>query len=147
LLAATSSGAIDTLPHWLHFLKIIPDSKGSIEIATWIKAVCAITMAVGTAAGGWKIIKTLGHKLVKLQPIHGFAAETSSSIVLFTASHFGIPVSTTHNITSAIMGVGAAKHPKAIKWLVVEKIIWAWILTLPASAFFAYLTVKLFKAL
>src|SRR3546814_6335500 len=88
-------------------------------------------MAAGTAAGGWRIIKTLGHKLVKLHPIHGFAAEASAASVITLASSLGIPVSTTHNISSAIMGVGTAKRFNAIKWTVVEKMIWAWILTIP----------------
>ena len=89
--------------------------------------------AAGTAAGGWRIIKTLGHKMVKLHPIHGFAAETSAATVITLASSLGIPVSTTHNISAAIMGVGAAKSPNAIKWTVVERMIWAWLLTIPAA--------------
>jgi len=101
-------------------------------------------MAAGTAAGGWRIIKTLGHKLVKLHPIHGFAAETSAASVIMAASSLGIPVSTTHNISAAIMGVGSAKRLNAIKWTVVEKMIWAWILTIPAAGGIAYL---LFEAL
>jgi PiT family inorganic phosphate transporter len=144
LLAATSAGTFNDLPAWMSFMHVHqPAPGGQIDIATWIKVLCAITMALGTAAGGWRIIRTLGNKLVKLQPINGFAAETSSSLVLFTASHYGIPVSTTHNITASIMGVGAAKHPKAIKWLVVERIIWAWILTLPAAGGIAYLAVRI----
>ena len=101
-------------------------------------------MAAGTAAGGWRIIKTLGHKMVKLQPINGFAAETSSSAVIFTATTLGIPVSTTHNISAAIMGVGAAKKFSAVKWGVVERMVWAWILTIPVSGGLAYLFVRLF---
>ena len=95
-------------------------------------------MAAGTAAGGWRIVKTLGHKLVKLHPIHGFAAETSAASVILGASSLGIPVSTTHNISSAIMGVGTAKRLNAIKWGVVHKMIWAWILTIPMSGGIAY---------
>lgn len=144
LLAATSAGSLDHLPDWASFMKVFESPTHGVDIPTWVKVVCAITMALGTAAGGWRIIKTLGHKMVKLQPIHGFAAETSSSLVLFTASHYGIPVSTTHNITSAIMGVGAAKRVGSIKWLVVEKILWAWVLTLPSAAGVAYITMRLF---
>jgi len=88
-------------------------------------------MAAGTASGGWRIIKTLGNRMAKLQPIHGFAAETSSSFVLFVASHFGIPVSTTHNISATIMGVGAARRFSAVRWTVVERMLWAWLFTSP----------------
>jgi PiT family inorganic phosphate transporter len=104
-------------------------------------------MAAGTAAGGWRIIKTLGHKMVKLQPIDGFAAETSAASVILLASSLGIPVSTTHNISAAIMGVGTAKRFNSIKWTVVEKMIWAWILTIPAAGAFAYAFFKLFRAM
>jgi inorganic phosphate transporter, PiT family len=136
LVAATKAGTFDHLPEGLAFL-YTPEPK----IATWIKVICAVTMAAGTAAGGWRIIKTLGHKMVKLHPINGFAAETSSALVIWTATHFGIPVSTTHNITAAIMGVGAAKRFDAIKWSVVERIVWAWILTIPVAGGIAYLSV------
>ena len=117
-----------------------------MEIATWIKVICAITMAAGTAAGGWRIIKTLGHKMVKLQPINGFAAETSSAAVIWIATHLGIPVSTTHNISAAIMGVGSVKRFNAIKWNVVERIVWAWIFTIPVSGGIAYLLVEFGRA-
>src|SRR5262245_58349232 len=91
LLAGTKSGAFENLPDWLAFLHTPEPAKGKeLEIALWIKVVCAITMAAGTAAGGWRIIRTLGHKMVKLQPINGFAAETSSSVVIFTATTLGI---------------------------------------------------------
>ena len=109
-----------------------------LEIAVWIKVICAVTMAAGTAAGGWRIIKTLGHRIVKLQPINGFAAETSSAAVILMATELGIPVSTTHVISSSIMGVGAAKRFNAVKWSVVEKMVWAWILTLPVTALIGY---------
>ena len=100
----------------------------------------------GTAAGGWRIIKTLGHKLVKLHPVHGFAAETASTTMIGIASSLGIPVSTTHNISAAIMGVGTAKRANAIKWSVVERMVWAWILTIPVAGGLAYLLVKLSHA-
>jgi inorganic phosphate transporter, PiT family len=145
LLAATKTGNFENLPEWLSFLRTAEPVPGKeLEIALWIKVVCAITMAAGTAAGGWRIIKTLGHKMVKLQPINGFAAETSSSAVIFTATTLGIPVSTTHNISAAIMGVGAAKKFSAVKWSVVERMVWAWILTIPVSGGLAYLLVRLF---
>jgi PiT family inorganic phosphate transporter len=143
LVAGTKAGAFDNLPGWLGFLHTPEAPKGqSLEIATWIKVTCAITMAAGTAAGGWRIIKTLGHKMVKLQPVHGFAAETTSAGVILCATHFGIPVSTTHNISAAIMGVGSAKRLNALKWTVVERMVWAWILTIPVSGLLAYLCVR-----
>lgn len=142
LVAGTKAGAFANVPDWLHFLRTEEAVKGKdLEIAMWIKVVCAIVMAAGTAAGGWRIIKTLGHKMVKLHPINGFAAETSSALVIWTATHFGIPVSTTHNISAAIMGVGSAKRFNAIKWPVVERILWAWILTIPMAGGVAYLSV------
>jgi PiT family inorganic phosphate transporter len=147
LATATSSGALDHLPGFLHFLRIEQDAGKSFEIATWIKVLCALVMATGTAAGGWRIIKTLGHKMVKLHPINGFAAETSSAAVIITASAYGIPVSTTHNISAAIMGVGAAKRLNAIKWTVVERMVWAWILTIPIAAGLAYFLVQGLKLL
>jgi PiT family inorganic phosphate transporter len=144
LVAGTKSGSFATLPHWLGFLKTAEPLPGTnLQIAFWIKVLCALTMAAGTASGGWRIIKTLGHKLVKLQPVHGFAAETAGATVLVANASMGMPVSTTHVITAAIMGVGAAKRWNAVKWVVVEQIIWAWIFTLPVSAALAYGLVKL----
>jgi PiT family inorganic phosphate transporter len=144
LVTGTTSGAFDHLPEWLHFLRTPEPVKGkSVEIVLWIKVLCALTMAAGTAAGGWRIIKTLGHKMVKLHPINGFAAEASSALVIYAATHFGIPVSTTHNISAAIMGVGAAKRFNAIKWSVVERMVWAWILTIPVSGGIAWCLVEL----
>jgi PiT family inorganic phosphate transporter len=145
LLGATSAGYFEHLPAWLSFLRTEQHGK-DLEIALWIKVVCALTMAAGTAAGGWRIIRTLGHKMVKLHPINGFAAEASSSLVIFTATQLGIPVSTTHNISAAIMGVGSAKRFNAIKWSVVERMVWAWVLTLPVSGLIAYLLVEFLRA-
>ena len=102
-------------------------------------------MAIGTAAGGWRIIKTLGHKLVRLQPVHGFAAETAGATVLFTTAEMGMPVSTTHVITTSVMGVGAAKRLNALKWSIVERILWAWLLTLPATAGAGYALTRLMQ--
>lgn len=143
LLAATQAGKLAGLPGWLSFLQSPAPAAGKeMEIAIWIKVVCALTMAAGTAAGGWRIIKTLGHKMVKLHPINGFAAEASSATVILAASQLGIPVSTTHNISAAIMGVGAARRLNAIKWNVVERMVWAWILTIPVTAGIAYALVR-----
>jgi PiT family inorganic phosphate transporter len=145
LVGAQSAGTLDNLPSWLAFLHPSQAALENNDIDLWIKLTCALVMAAGTAAGGWRIIKTLGHKLVKLHPINGFAAETSAAAVIMAASSLGIPVSTTHNISSAIMGVGTAKRFNAIKWTVVEKMIWAWILTIPAAAGIAYGFFELFR--
>lgn len=143
LVGAESAGTLDNLPSWLAFMHP-GDSEG---IETWIVVTCALVMAAGTAAGGWRIIKTLGHKMVKLHPIHGFAAESSSATILTLAAHFGMPVSTTHSISTAIMGVGVAKNPRALRWSVIQKIVWAWILTIPASGGLAWLMFKGLEAL
>ena len=148
LASGTADGRLVDLPGWLSFLQLAtPEAGKDLEIPMWIKLICAVVMAAGTAAGGWRIIKTLGHKMVKLQPVHGFAAETTSATIIGLASHFGIPVSTTHNISAAIMGVGAAKRFKALKWTVVERMVWAWLLTLPVTATLAYLAVQFLKAI
>jgi PiT family inorganic phosphate transporter len=103
-------------------------------IALWIKLSCQTAIALGTLFGGWRIVKTMGQKITKLKPFEGFCAETSGALTLFGATHFGIPVSTTHVITGAIIGVGARKGASAVKWGVTKKIFWAWILTIPISA-------------
>ena len=143
LAGGTAAHQFDQLPQWLGFMRIAEDTAGGFAIPVWVKVVCALTMAAGTAGGGWRIIKTLGHKMVKLHPINGFAAETSSAVVILTASAFGIPVSTTHNVSASIMGVGAAKRFNSIRWSVVERMVWAWILTLPVTALLAYWLVRL----
>jgi len=131
------------LPAWLQFgyQPAAIDPKVQL-IPVWIIILCALTMCAGTAAGGWRIIRTLGHKMVKIHPVHGFAAEATGASVLFTAAHFGMPVSTTHAITTSIMGVGCAKGLNHLKLEVVERIIWAWVLTLPASGAVAYALVR-----
>ena len=140
LVAGEQAGALQNLPSFLSFMhQSVPQGPSGVEIATWIKVTCAIVMAAGTAAGGWRIIKTLGHKMVKLQPVNGFAAETASAGVIYAATHLGIPVSTTHVISASIMGVGAAKRFSAIKWTVVERMVWAWVLTIPVSGGIAFL--------
>ena len=133
------SQLISFLPSWLQFgyMPPIGDAKSQV-VAPWIVIICALTMAAGTAAGGWKIIKTMGHKMVKLQPVHGFAAETTAATVLFVTGTLGMPVSTTHAITTSILGVGCAKRFSSLKFGVVERIIWAWILTIPATAIVAF---------
>ncbi len=117
----------------------------SPDVPVWIKVVCSLTMAAGTMAGGWRIIKTLGHKMVKLQPVHGFAAETTAATLLAITGSLGMTVSTTHSITTSIMGVGCAKRFSALKLSLIERILWAWVLTLPAAGGVAYLLVKGFR--
>jgi len=125
-------------------------ASGKIEtftIPTWVKVACAVAMAAGTYSGGWRIIHTLGSKVIKLDPIHRFAAETSAASVIQLATHFGIPVSTTHTITAAIMGTGSTQRLSAVRWGVAGNIVTAWVLTLPAAgliAGLAYLVLDLF---
>ena len=141
LAGATAAGSLDGIPDWLSFLRIAGFADQGFSIPVWIKATCALVMAAGTMAGGWRIIRTLGHKMVKLHPMNGVAADIASSTVIITASTLGIPVSTTHNVSSAIMGVGAAKRFTAIKWTVVERMVWAWLLTLPITGALAWVLV------
>jgi PiT family inorganic phosphate transporter len=111
---------------------VLPKSPtGDFEIPIYVIVVCALTMASGTMSGGWKIIRTMGSKIIRLKPIHGFAAETSAASIILTASHFGIPLSTTHVISSSIMGVGSTIKASAVKWSIVSNIVWAWVLTIP----------------
>jgi PiT family inorganic phosphate transporter len=167
LVSATTSGGFSHLPDWAHFLatpegsspfaltmgdrmvSVLPnflqfgymphpaDIK-SQGIPNWVVVLCALTMAAGTAAGGWRIIKTMGHKMVRLQPVHGFAAETTAATVLAVTGSLGMPVSTTHAITTSIMGVGAAKRFSALKLAVIERILWAWFMTIPATGGLAF---------
>lgn len=144
LIGAEASGTLDNLPAWLDFIH--PAHAGGAEVANWIIITCGLVMAAGTASGGWRIIKTLGHKMVKLHPLDGFAVDTSSATVLMTAAHFGMPVSTTHTVSTAIMGVGFAKNPRRLKLGTIERIVWAWILTIPASGTVAWLLYRLLMA-
>lgn len=134
LLTGTKAGSFDHFPAWLDFLK-----TPVFVLPKWVIGLCAATMAMGTAAGGWRIIRTLGHRMVKLQPVHGFAAETTAALIIQGASYYGIPLSTTHVISTSIMGVGAVKRFSGLRWTVVERIIWTWVFTLPASGLIGYL--------
>ncbi|MDD2844189.1 MAG: inorganic phosphate transporter [Rhodoferax sp.] len=104
---------------------------------TWVILICYSAIGLGTMFGGWRIVKTMGQKITKLKPVGGFCAETGGAITLFLATALGVPVSTTHTITGAIVGVGATRRASAVRWGVAGNIIWAWILTIPASAFVA----------
>ena len=134
LFTGTQAGRFDHLPVALRFLH-----TPAFVLPLWVKILCALTMAIGTAAGGWRIIRTLGHRVVKLQPVNGFAAETSAALIIQAASLYGIPLSTTHVISTSIMGVGAVKRFSGMRWSVVERIVWAWNFTLPATGLIGYL--------
>jgi PiT family inorganic phosphate transporter len=138
LFTGTKTGSFENLPDWLRFLH-----TPEFSVSPWVKVACAITMAAGTAVGGWRIIRTLGHKVVRLQPIHGFAAQTTAAGIIHIASHWGIPLSTTQVISASILGVGATKRFSAVKWGVVGRIVWAWALTMPVAALVAYWTQRL----
>lgn len=119
----------------------------SAEVPTWVIGACAVAMGLGTAAGGWRIVRTLGMNIVKLEPVHGFAAETGAATVLMFTAHIGLPVSTTHTITSSVMGVGAIKRLSAVRWGVTRRILYAWLFTLPGAGLLStiiYLVMSVF---
>ena len=131
--AATKAGKLEHLPALFSFLY-----TPKFEIHLWTKVACAVVMGLGTWGGGWRIIRTLGHKLVRMKPINGFAAEATGATILLVAGNLGMPVSTTHAITTSIMGVGAAKPHGGINLVVAERIVWAWIFTIPGAGGLAY---------
>ena len=102
-------------------------------------------ISAGTLSGGWRIIHTMGSKITKLQPVGGFAAETGAAVAIFTATHFGIPVSTTHAITGSIVGVGATQRLSAVRWGIATRIVWAWVITIPAAGSIAAITYEILK--
>jgi PiT family inorganic phosphate transporter len=117
------------------------EAGGSLpDVPLWVVLAAHAAIGLGTLSGGWRIVKTMGTKIVKLQPVGGFCAETAGAITLFGATAAGIPVSTTHTITGSIVGVGSAKRFSAVKWGVAGRIVWAWVLTIPAAAAIAGLT-------
>jgi PiT family inorganic phosphate transporter len=140
LFSASQAGDLDRAPAWLRFMRI-----GSFTIPIWVKVICAIIMAAGTAAGGRRIIKTLGRRMARLQPVSGFAADMTSATVLMTTARLGMPVSTTHAVSTAIMGVGVARNSKAMRWDLVESIVWTWFLTLPSTGFLSYVLMRLLQ--
>ncbi len=115
----------------------LAETGGKMMVPVWVMLLAATAMSLGTAAGGWRIMKTMGQKVVKLDPVHGFAAETTAATIILGASHLGMPVSTTHVISTAIMGVGSSDRFSAVRWGVAGNIITAWVLTIPAAAIFA----------
>lgn len=122
--------------------KYIPDVK---SIPDWVPLACFVAIALGTLSGGWKIVKTMGTRITKVTPLEGVAAESAGAITLFLTEHFKIPVSTTHTITGAIIGVGATKRLSAVRWGVTVSLLWAWILTIPISGIMAAIIFFLFK--
>jgi PiT family inorganic phosphate transporter len=113
------------------------------EVPLWVILLCAGTMGIGTAVGGWRIVKTMGLRLTKLDPVHGFAAETAAATAIELASRFGIPVSTTHTINTSIMGVGSTRRLSAVRWGVGQEIVTAWVLTFPVCGLIAWLVATL----
>jgi len=120
---------------------------GTLPIPYWVILLANAAIALGTLSGGWRIIKTMGAKITKLQPIGGFAAETGAALAIYSATALGVGISTTHTITGAIVGVGASRRLSAVRWGVARQIMWAWVLTIPASAFIGGLTYEIFRVL
>ncbi len=131
MLVAATVAHPEMVPHWM---QATPD-----HLPPWVVIACYVMIGLGTMFGGWRIVKTMGQKLTKLKPVGGFCAETGGAMTLFLATSLGIPVSTTHTITGAIVGVGSCNNVKAVRWGVAGNIVWAWILTIPCSAFVAAL--------
>jgi PiT family inorganic phosphate transporter len=121
------------------YRKSTGQAPGDVHVDTWVVLACGAAIALGTLSGGWRIVKTMGSKITKLKPVGGFCAETAAALTLFANSHLGIPVSTTHTITGAIMGVGALERLSAVRWGVATRIVWAWVFTIPCSALVAAL--------
>ena len=138
--------SVDTMSSWLHVGYTVVEGKVKIShIPQWIPLACHTAIAAGTMSGGWKIIKTMGTKITKVTPLEGVAAETAGAITLFMTEHFKIPVSTTHTITGAIIGVGLSKRVSAVRWGITISLMWAWILTIPVSALLAALLYFIFS--
>lgn len=142
LVSFAASG--QRLPEWMPAW-VLPGANDAVP--TWVVMVCATAIGLGTAAGGKRIIKTMGSKIIRITPLQGFAAETSGALTILAASHFGIPVSTTHCINACIMGVGASKRVSAVRWGVATNIVIAWVVTLPFSGAMAFAAEKLLSAL
>src|SRR5476649_2570343 len=124
---------------WMLLIAVGQVPVGDTAPPLWVVISCYTAISFGTLFGGWRIVKTMGQKITKLKPVGGFCAETGGALTLLIASHFGVPVSTTHTITGAIVGVGSAQKMSAVRWGVAGNIVWAWVFTIPASAFVAAL--------
>jgi PiT family inorganic phosphate transporter len=130
------AGALFTVPEYRH---LVADPEGKLLIPFWIVLLAHAAIGLGTLSGGWRIVHTMGSRITRLQPVGGFAAEAAGAVTLFGSAHFGIPVSTTHTITGAIIGVGSIRRLRSVRWNVARRIVWAWILTIPASGLIAAL--------
>ena len=138
------AGALFTVPEYRH---LVSDAAGKLLIPFWIVLLAHAAIGLGTLSGGWRIVHTMGSRITRLRPMSGFAAEAAGAITLFSAAHWGIPVSTTHTITGAIVGVGSLRRIRSVRWNVARRIVWAWILTIPASAAIAMFCWILINAL
>jgi inorganic phosphate transporter, PiT family len=118
---------------WLHYL-YLPDNS---SVPRWVELIAYTSISLGTAFGGWRIVHTMGSRITKLRPVGGFCAETGGAAAILIATHFGIPVSTTHTITGSIVGVGATQRLSAVRWGIAGRIVWAWVLTIPAAGIMA----------
>ena len=125
------AGALFTVPDYRY---LVADPDGKLIIPFWIVLLAHTAIGLGTLSGGWRIVHTMGSRITRLQPVGGFAAEAAGAVTLFGAAHFGIPVSTTHTITGAIIGVGSVRRLRSVRWNVAGRILWAWVFTIPASA-------------
>ena len=139
------AGLLYTVPQYQH---LVTNASGELVIPFWIVLMAHAAIALGTLSGGWRIIHTMGSKITKSVPMGGFAAETAGALTIFGSSALGIPVSTTHIITGAIVGVGSIRRRRAVRWGVASQIVWAWVLTIPVSAFIGagvYKLIALFR--
>jgi len=134
------AGVLFAVPAYRH---LVADAAGNLAIPFWIVLMAHAAIALGTLSGGWRIVHTVGTRITKLQPMGGFAAETAGAVTLFASSALGVPVSTTHVITGAIVGVGSARNVRSVRWGVAGRIVWAWVLTIPAAAIVAALVYSL----
>jgi inorganic phosphate transporter, PiT family len=124
------AGVLFTVPDYRY---LVADPDGKLMIPFWIVLLAHAAIGLGTLSGGWRIVRTMGSRITRLRPVGGFAAEAAGAVTLFGAAHFGIPVSTTHTITGAIVGVGSVRRLRSVRWNVAGRIVWAWVLTIPAS--------------
>jgi PiT family inorganic phosphate transporter len=129
------------------FALVVGGYQTELDIPLWVKILAALAMALGTSVGGWRIIKTIGRKIIKIEPMNGFASDLAATAVLQTASAYGMPLSTTHVITSAIIGTGTALKPKSINWGIVGKMVMTWVITIPISIVLAFVIYHIFYSI